>query len=161
MLPGELVIKLNQHMNMEFRAASVYIAKSSWLIENEQTEIAQQFRLLAQTSITATLKFYEFLTHNHSAPFLSTDIPSINEAGHEWQTVAKALFFDFNQRTDSLSLLERLAVTHANLPTSVFLIRVREVHQDEAQSLRAILKEINMNDAVTPDYADYDLLRID
>ena len=69
MLPGELVIRLNQHMNMEFRAASLYIAKSSWFIEKGLTDIAQQFRLLAQIAVTTTLKFYEFLTNNQSAPF--------------------------------------------------------------------------------------------
>lgn len=161
MLPGELVIRLNQHMNMEFRAASLYIAKSSWFIEKGLTDIAQQFRLLAQIAVTTTLKFYEFLTNNQSAPFLNTDIPAISEVEQEWQTVAQAIFFDFNQRTDSLSGLESLAMARTNLLTSVFIIRIREFHQDEAQSLLAILKDSKMNDAVTPDYADDDLLRID
>ncbi|MBS1204746.1 MAG: ftnB [Proteobacteria bacterium] len=140
MLPCELSYKLNQHMNREFRCAGTCIARSSWLLDTDHDDIAYFFRVLAQSSITRTIKFYNFLSKCQEIPFINPDISVTDKNELSLPVIINELLLDFQIRNENISAIEKIAAKRSNIKTSLFIANIRVLYRDEAQLLLSTIE---------------------
>ncbi|SCC57469.1 hypothetical protein [Kosakonia oryziphila] len=140
MLPCELTYKLNQQMNREFRYAGICLARSSWFLESHHDDIAYFFRLLAQSSITRTMKFYNFLSKCQETPFIIPNVPVTDDNELSLSVIINEILLDFKMRNENISTIEKISAKRSNIKTSLFIANIRILYRDEAQLLLSTIE---------------------
>lgn len=141
MLPCELVIKLKQQMDREYRSAGIYIATSSWFFEHELIEVAQASRVLAQYSVTRLMKFYDFLSNDQEAPFINQSVSFPCEKTLPLDGIIDEILVDYRIRYECILGIEDAARTANNIKVQLFVEVMKAFYRDEAGLLLSFIKD--------------------
>ncbi|TDT50863.1 ferritin [Enterobacter sp. AG5470] len=146
MLSSDLVGKLNYHLNLEFSSAGAYIAASIYFCEIHQTELAECFRLLAQTSAIKVTRCFNFIKKQKASPVINRNIPDQYCMQSDLNAVIDNFISDYNLRTDSLKEMEKMSYINNDIQLIIFTTKIRTLHEDEGKLLFATLTDTGRAD---------------
>lgn len=160
MLTRELLIKLQQHMKLEYLSSGIYIATSSMFSEYRLLESAQVSRRLAQYSVTRLMRFNEFLKKYQHDPYILQNVPLFDTSELSMEDRIHKLLFDYRARNHSISEIEKLSITTNSLVTNLFIEKIRPSYNDEADLLLSSFKDDIFSNKINEKSVQYKLSEI-
>lgn len=143
-VPG-MAQKLNTQMNLEFHASNVYLNLSEWYARHRFDGAATFLRTRAQSSITLTMRVFDYLKKAGSWPIVNPD-HACNPECTSLEDLFTQTLSDYQQRSRLLSGLAQEAKAQSDDSTWRFLTLLAEEQQQDGLLLQSVLEEIRNAD---------------
>ncbi|EPY1263558.1 non-heme ferritin-like protein [Klebsiella pneumoniae] len=143
-VPG-MAQKLNTQMNLEFHASNVYLNLSEWCARHRFDGAATFLRTRAQSSITLTMRVFDYLKKAGSWPIVNPD-HACNPECTSLEDLFTQTLSDYQQRSRLLSGLAQEAKAQSDDSTWRFLTLLAEEQQQDGLLLQSVLEEIRNAD---------------
>ncbi|MGX2252713.1 non-heme ferritin-like protein [Klebsiella pneumoniae] len=137
--------KLNTQMNLEFHASNVYLNLSEWCARHRFDGAATFLRTRAQSSITLTMRVFDYLKKAGSWPIVNPD-HACNPECTSLEDLFTQTLSDYQQRSRLLSGLAQEAKAQSDDSTWRFLTLLAEEQQQDGLLLQSVLEEIRNAD---------------
>lgn len=139
MFKSNLIQKINFHLNLELFSADAYMAAGIRFSEIQQPELAENFRLLAQSSVIKATRCFNYIQKQHVSPFINNNTPCQYGMELSMKAVTFSITADYNLRTEHLTEMEGISIISNDIKAAIFLGKIMEIHKEEGESLISTL----------------------
>lgn len=139
MFQNALIQKMTVHLNLEFVSAGAYLAAGMHFSEIHQPEIAECFRLLAQSSVIKATRCFNYIKKQHLSPFINNNTPRQYGLDMNLKALSDSITADYNLRTDHLREMETMSMINNDLKSVIFLGKIMAIHKEEGELLISTL----------------------
>lgn len=139
MCQNALIQKMNVHLNLEFFSAGAYLAAGMHFSEIQQPEIAECFRLLAQSSVIKATRCFNYIKKQHASPLINNNPPDQYRMALNLVAVADSITSEYNLRTDNLTEIKKISNINNDINAMLFIAKIIKIHKEEGELLLSTL----------------------
>ena len=143
-VPG-MAQKLNNQMNLEFRASNLYLHLSEWCEQQRLNGTAIFLRSRAQSHVTQMMRVFDFMKTGGNWPIVKNE-GSYSHSCHSLEELFTATLADYEQRSSMLSGLTEEAKAQRDDTTCRFLALLAKEQQQDGMLLQSVLEEVRNAD---------------
>ncbi|WP_434640107.1 non-heme ferritin-like protein [Klebsiella sp. I138] len=143
-VPG-MAQKLNNQMNLEFRASNLYLHLSEWCEQQRLNGTAIFLRSRAQSRVTQMMRVFDFMKTGGNWPIVKSE-GSYDHDCNSLEDLFTTTLADYEQRSSMLSGLTEEAKTHRDDKTWRFLTLLEKEQQQDGVLLQSVLEEVRNAD---------------
>ncbi|MEK0248311.1 non-heme ferritin-like protein [Raoultella sp. BAC10a-01-01] len=145
MVIAEMAQKLNNQMNLEFRASNSYLHLSEWCAQRRLNGTATFLRSQAQSSITLMMRVFDFMKKGGEWPIVKAEGTYRQECSSLEDLFTQTLA-DYEQRSSLLAGLAEEAKAQSDDSTWRFLTLLEKEQQQDGILLKTVLDVVRNAD---------------